>query len=132
MTHNPATASLVIVTDDGRGAAVRTRRERLGMSKAALAKLAGVDRGKLQRFEDGEDTPSARWIAGIERALDDFEAETGHDQAEPEKPSMIRVEVQGVYGAKALVVEAPPENLPELEAMVDRIMRNLQDGPESR
>lgn len=131
MTVADRTTSLDGVDIDNRGANVKARREHLGMSKAALAKLAGVDRGKLQRFEDGHDTPSDRWIGGVMRALDDFEAETGHRQGEgaevksDDRPHVIRFEVQGVYGAKALVVEGPVDDLPALEAAVDRIMRRL-------
>lgn len=139
MTVARPSDSVVEMTIDKRARAIRARREHLGMTKAGLAKRAGVDRGKLQRFEDGEDQPTDRWIGGIERALDLFEAETGHEQGEGateggvEKPNVMRVEVQGVYGAKALVFEAPIENIAELEAMVDRIMRRLageQNGPE--
>lgn len=108
---------------------MRARREHLGMTASGLAKLAGVDRGKLRAFEDGEDAPSEPWINRVERALDGFESETGHEPGEaankPPEAGFIRFKVEGVYGAKALVVEGPVENLPELEEMVDRVMRRL-------
>lgn len=131
MTHHPRATSLGRVTDDNRGEAVRLRREHLGLSASALTKLAGVDRGKLRRFEDGEDLPSERWINSVERALDAFEHETGHEPAEGVKAAereagFIRFTVEGAYGAKALVVEGPVANLPELEAAVDRIMQRIQ------
>jgi predicted transcriptional regulator len=130
MTVLEATTSLVEMTINKRAADIRARREYLGMSRAALAKRAGVDRGKLQRFEDGKDDPSDRWIGGVERALDMFEVETGHEAREGAEvvsgsPHIVRFEVQGVYGAKALIVEGPVEDLPALEAAVDRIMRRL-------
>lgn len=129
MTLTATPATLAEMTTDKRAQTLRARREHLGMSKAALAKLAGVDRGKLQRYEDGIDSPSDRWIGGIERALDDFEAETGHAPGESaERPHVIRFEVQGVYGAKALIVEGPVDDLPALEAAIDRIMRRLAAG----
>lgn len=111
---------------------MKARREHLGMNASGLAKLAGVDRGKLRAFEDGEDQPSEAWIGRVVRALDGFEAETGHrpgEVAESTRPPMIRFTVEGVYGAKALVVEGPVDNLAELEAAVDRIMRRLSQSP---
>jgi transcriptional regulator with XRE-family HTH domain len=104
------------------------------MTTSGLAKLAGVDRGKLKKFEIGEDEPSEPWINRVERALDNFESETGHEQAEGAKPDesgFIRFKVEGVYGAKALVVEGPVANIAELEAAVDRILRRLagENGP---
>ena len=128
MTHAFTTTSLGRVTDENRGAAVRARREHLGMTASGLAKLAGVDRGKLRAFEDGADAPSEPWIGRVERALDGFEAETGHrpgEATEAPHSGMIKFTVEGVYGAKALVVEGPVENLAVLEDMVDRVMRRL-------
>lgn len=129
MTQGVTATSLGRVTDESRGATVRARREHLGMTVSGLAKLANVDRGKLAKFEEGDDAPTERWINGVERALDGFEAETGHEPGEVERkataPGLIRFTVEGVYGAKALVVEGPVDNIAELEAAVDRIMRRL-------
>lgn len=130
MTHAATTTSLGRVTDESRGAAVRARREHLGMTVSGLAKRAAVDRGKLAKFESGENTPTERWINGVERALDAFEEETGHEPGEVEQkaaaaPGLIRFTVEGVYGAKALIVEGPVDNIAELEEMVDRVMRRL-------
>jgi transcriptional regulator with XRE-family HTH domain len=133
MTEVSVASNLGDVIDKGRGAALRARREHLGMTVSDLAELASVDRGKLGRFESGKDVPSERWISGVERALDSFEAETGHEPGEaatkPPEAGFIRFKVEGVYGAKALVVEGPVENMAELEEMVDRVMRRLADGP---
>lgn len=110
------------------GTDIRTRRQALGLTATKLAALAEVSRVHLSEIESGRKEPSAAWLRRVELAMDRYEHETGQDEPEPErpeKPNVIRVEVQGVYGAKALVFEAPPENIAELEAMVDRVMRRL-------
>lgn len=118
------------------GAQFQARRVAIGMSVKALAERAGVDRGSIAKLEAGEKVRMTT-VGAIDKALSDLEHEYGMDlpsQVETLKaptatePGVVRVKVEGVYGAKALIVEAPPENLPELEAMVDRIMRNLRDS----
>lgn len=116
------------------GEQFKARRAAIGMSVAALAKRAGVDRGSLTALEDGR-TVRDTTVAAIDRTLTELEHELGMDVPsviEPAAeldvaPKVMRVEVQGVYGAKALVFEAPVENVAELEAMVDRVMRRLAD-----
>ena len=44
------------------------------------------------------------------------------------KDKVVRFVVEGVYGARALIVEVPPENVDDLERAIDRIMRRLQAG----
>ena len=127
MLNSTPTTSLGRV-DDNRGSEVKARREALGLSVRSLASLADVDRGRLAKFEEGETSPRDYWIQRVENALDRAEAEgvelsPGDD--EPAPSGLIRFKVEGVYGAKALVVEGPVENLPELEEMVDRVMRRL-------
>ena len=110
------------------GVGIRTRRQALGLTATKLAKLAEVSRTHLSEIEAGHVDPSPEWSRRIELAMDRYAHETGQDEPEPEKPAspnVLRVEVQGVYGAKALVFEAPVENIAELEEMVDRIMRRL-------
>lgn len=131
MTHELMPTSLPGVDDNQRGAAVRARREHVGMSASGLAKMAGVDRGKLRAFEEGEDTPSERWIASVERALDRFEAETGHQPGEAAKAAeagFVRIRLEGVPGATGIVMEAAPENIEELVEAVARILRQNREG----
>jgi transcriptional regulator with XRE-family HTH domain len=127
--------TLSAVTEPTAGADIQRRRLTIGMSVAALAKAAGVDRGRLAALEAGEKVRDTT-LAAVVRTLDDLEHEMGMDlpsrvepvAAEEQKPNVIRFVVEGVYGAKALVVEGPVENIAELEAAVDRIMRRLQAG----
>lgn len=141
---------LPVSTDEGRpgptdprfGAELRARRDAIGISRRDLADRAGVGRGSIEKIEAGETLRGHYAIVGaIDKALSDLEHEMGMDlpsQVETIKaptatePGVVRVRVEGVYGAKSLIVEAPPENVAELEAMVDRIMRNLQQQGEDK
>jgi transcriptional regulator with XRE-family HTH domain len=117
-----------------RGDQYRARRTAIGMSVSALAKLAGVDRGSLTALEEGRHVRDTT-VGQIEKALSGLEHELGMDEpsvVEPvssPEPGFIRFKVEGVYGAKALIVEGPVDNMAELEEMVDRVMRRLADGP---
>ena len=113
------------------GGQFKARRTAIGLSVSALAKRAGVDRGSLTNLEDGKPVRDTT-VALIDKTLSDLEHELGMDEpsvveapAAAAAPAMIRFTVEGVYGAKALVVEGPVENIAELEAAVDKIMRRL-------
>jgi transcriptional regulator with XRE-family HTH domain len=113
------------------GQAFKARREALGMGRTPLARRAGVDPSRIRMLEEDDPRLRGTTVAAIDRALGELEHEMGMDSpsqvVEVEKPHLIRIEVQGVYGAKALIVEGDPEDRATLEAMVDRIMRNLRD-----
>lgn len=110
---------------------VRDRREALGMKIKDLAEEADVHRGHLGEYEAGKREVTEPWIRKVENALSRIETEVGMDASPPPAPHLIRITVEGVYGAKALIIEGAPEDQAQLEAMVDRIMRNLRgDGPQ--
>lgn len=129
------------VMSDTAGDRYKARRTAIGLSVSALAKRAHVDRGSLTALEQGQPVRDTT-LAAIEKALAELEHELGMDEPsavslvspEPvaEKPHTIRFEVQGVYGAKALIVEGPVDDLPALEAAVDRIMRRLAEGADEK
>jgi DNA-binding XRE family transcriptional regulator len=129
MSAEPDAADLTTV-----GAHFRLRRERLDMTQDELAAEAGVNRDTVSAIESGKGSAKTRrkvdealTRAEDEARLQPMPAEPEPTEAEPEpSPHFIRFKVEGVYGARALVVEAPVENLAELEEMVDRIMRRLQ------
>src|SRR5690349_18272541 len=131
MTHSAVTTRVSGVTDESRGAAVRIRREHLGMTASDLARLAGVDRGKLRKFESGEDEPSPRWIGQVERALDDFEAESGYKPGEVESEaagaSPIRLTFHDAFGIGEIIAEGPADKPDELIAAVSKLMAELRD-----
>lgn len=131
MTHAVTATSLGRVTDESRGAAVRARREHLGMTVSGLAKLAGVDRGKLAKFEEGEDAPTERWINGVERALESFEVEAGHEPGEGamvKESEPIRLTFHDVYGIGEIIAEAPGDKGDELVAAVVKLLAEIRAG----
>jgi hypothetical protein len=103
------------------------------MAAGRLSAMAEVSREHLSAVENGHKKPTDEWVRRVELAMDRYAHETGQDEPEAPAaanegatpPGFIRFKVEGVYGAKALVVEGPVDNLPELEAAVDRIMRRL-------
>lgn len=120
-------ADLPAVSDEG--SQVQARRERLGMGIKELAAEAGVSRDTLSDLESGTKDYRQTTLGKVLRALARIEQEAGLDTPLPPpsgEPHLVRFEVKGVYGAEALVVEGPVEDIAELEAAVDRIMRRVQ------
>lgn len=129
MTHAVTATNLGRVDNQSRGAAVRARREHLGMTASGLAKLASVDRGKLSRFEEGVDQPTERWIASVERALDAFEAEVGVEPGEAAKatsPDLIRLTLHDVFGVGEIIAEGPVDKPDELVASVAKLLAEIR------
>lgn len=132
MTTTHATES---VTMSDFGETARLRRERLRATQDEVAEAAGVNRDTVGAVEAGKG--SARSRGKVDDALTAMEAEAGFTSiaaptpptipapAPPSErvPHLVRIEVKNVYGASAIVVEGPVEDLPALEAAVDRIMR---------
>lgn len=133
MTAKSATATVTQVDGHTRGSAVRARREHLGMTASNLAELAKVDRGKLRKFEDGTDEPSERWMRGVERALDDFEAEVGYNPGEVEAEATavvaepIRLTFHDVFGIGEIIAEGPGDKPDELVAAVAKLLAELRE-----
>lgn len=127
MTHAVTPTSLGRVSDESRGAAVRARREHLGMDVIGLAKLAKVDRGKLARFERGEDLPKEPWINRVERALEAFEVDNGHEPGEGAKAAEpIRLTFHDVYGIGEIIAEGPADRPDELVAAVAKLLADIR------
>lgn len=121
------------------------RRLRLDMTQTQIADEAGISRDTVHAVESGGGSMRSR--RKITDALDRLEDEADLGPIAGEQPTpaptptlpipgrdekVVRFIVRNVYGAEALVVEVPPENMDELERAVDRIMRRLQArGPDS-
>lgn len=120
-------------SDDDRGAAIQRRIDALGISDREWHITTGIDRKTLHRAIRNEPGTRSATYTAIESWLDKLEAKVSGEPVADVVPAVdkpagfIRITVEGVYGANALIVEAPPENIAELEAMVDRIMRRLAD-----
>lgn len=139
MKAQDAQDSSSVEDDDGFAAQARRRLDRLRATIGDVASHSGLNRDTVSAVLHGRG--STRSQGKVDDALTSMEEEAGlppiedEGHVEPQLPvvdqqavPMIRFTVEGVYGAKALIVEAPPENLAELEAAVDRIMRRLQQG----
>ena len=115
-----------------RGSAIAARIEALGISDREWHERTGIDRKTLNRAIRNEPGTRPSTYTAIEAELDRLEARNAGSAvtapAQEIAPGVVRVEVQGVYGAKALVFQAPVENIDVLEQMVDRIMRRLASG----
>lgn len=107
------------------GQRITERRERLKLNKSELMRESGVHRDTIADIEGGKGFQAAT-LAKIEEALTRLEAEAGIGAPAKPESGVVRFRVEGVYGAEALVVEGSIDNLAELEASVDRIMRRIE------
>lgn len=118
------------VTD---GSLARARRERLGASQGEVAEQAGVNRDTVSAVEHG--TASAKSRRLVADTLTRMEEEAGlPPYGEPlveriapieGTAGLLRVEVPGLHGGQAIVVEGPVDNPEALAAAVDALMRRL-------
>lgn len=130
---NPDHADSLSVSDAGDR--VRMRRERLGASQGEVADHAGVNRDTVSAVEHGQSSAKSRRLVGD--ALTRMEEEAGLPPIGDEPlvrsvepvgdgaPQLLRIEVPGVHGARAIVVEGPVDNPEAIAAAVDAIMRRL-------
>lgn len=91
------------------GETVKARRERLGVTKTALAKRAGVDVSRVRKVEAGVGLRDSTMRA-IERALDAFEDEERHMDS-PSVEQMVSV-IELADGTR-VTFTGSPENVVE-------------------
>lgn len=106
------------------GQRITERRERLKLNKSELARESDVHRDTITDIEGGKGFQAAT-LAKLDETLTRLEAEAGIGVPAKPQPGLVRFRVEGVYGTEALVVEGSIDNLAELEASVDRIMRRI-------
>lgn len=116
----------------GRGEEIRARRIGHGMNMNDLAKISGVSRQTIARAESGHPSVEELTYARLERALSDFEEETGADIAMTVRDTngtsgLVKFTIHGVYGAAEVIVEGPVENMAELQAAVDKLLRGQHE-----
>lgn len=109
------------------------RRERLNLTRKALAEAVGMSRDTLAAVETGKSYRRLT-LTRIERVLGDLEREAGIEPTSllpvtASEPDHRRVEyrVEGLFGS-SLAVEGPASMLHELEASVVRILKETQAG----
>lgn len=109
----------------GIGAAMRARREALGLSVRALAERAGVDRSRVSAVEEGQSVRSST-LGAIEAALARLEEEVSgpYDEAGP-RTVTYRVQF-GDQGAH-VTIEGEVDDIPELEASVRRLLSEMRE-----
>lgn len=127
-----------------RGAEIGRRFEALGLSDRKWHEETGIDRKTLNRAIDNYPGTRRGTYDAIEANLDKLEAKyraqaVAMKKHDPESSpdievgpaedhgGYIRFELQGVYGAKAMIVSAPVGNPEELATAVDLIMRRLRE-----
>lgn len=131
------TPHLGAVAESEKWRQLAVRRERNGIPIGELAERVGITREQLGKILRGE-VPGSRALGRIERALDEVDQEAGiGTSGTSERPAgnggnggLVRFTIHGVYGAAEVVVEGPVENMPELQAAVDRLLRGQAPPPE--
>lgn len=114
------------------GEQIKARRTAIGMSVAALAKRAGVDRGSLAALEDGRQVRDTT-VAAVDKTLADLEHEMGMDvpsqvaPVEPDKPEPLRFTFRDIYGVGELIVEGPVDHPDELIASVAKLLAEIRN-----
>lgn len=114
-------AQSVPMSDETRGHAIKARRLAYGIkSERAFSEATKVDRRAIARAEAGE--ASEGTYERLEAWLDAFGEETGAD--EPENPHVVTFKLSGNFGVD-VAVSGPVENLSDLEATVQRLIREM-------
>ena len=126
------TPHLGVVAESEKWRQLAARRERNGIPISELAKKVGVTREQLGKILRGE-VPGSRALGKIERVLDELDEEAGIGVQKADAPNgnggLVKFTISGVYGAAEVIVEGPVENMAELQAAVDRLLRG-QSSPE--
>ena len=131
MRHALTEAEQSVVVADEKWQELARRRERNGVAINELAKMVGLTREQLGKILRGE-VPGSRSLGKIERALEELEEEAGQHVSELRNgngSNLVKFTIHGVYGAAEVIVEGPIENMAELQAAVDRLLRG-QHSPE--
>ena len=66
---------------------LRAIRKDLGISQAELSRRTGLSRSGIRHMEDGEVTPTLRFLLSISKALQTNLSEILHEFEVPEKPT---------------------------------------------
>lgn len=126
-------ATSVALVTEGAGQRIAERRTRLGLSVSALARAAGVDRGRLAKIEDGTAAnvrPAT--IGAIDRALDEIEAQREAPLPEGVRPigdpadDLYEVAIED--GTRRVVVKGRPRDAQERREIEQAAVRLLREA----
>lgn len=118
-----------VPVDAETGKRVQARRLALGMSVKKLAELAGVDRGRLAKLEEGDQSIRPATLGAVESALRRLEHEMGMDEVRPvgdPSQGLVEFTVTGSHGVSA-VVKGPVKDLEALQAAVAKLVAEMRD-----
>ena len=119
-------ADLSLVGDKQRGDEIQRRLDALKISDREFKEASGIDRKTLRRAVAGEERVRASTYAAIESALDKIERRIRPELPESPEANLVSFELSGDFGVE-VVVKGPVENLAELEASVERLIRKMRE-----
>lgn len=120
-------ADSVPMSKETRGHSIKARRLALGIkSVRELAKESGLAREAVTAAEAG--TASVGTYDRLEAWLDAFEEEAGVDEV-PD-PRVVTFRLSGNFGVD-VALSGPVDNLAELEATVQRLIRGMEEAPKT-
>ena len=126
----PNAAQSALVTSD-RGAQIKERLDRLGISDREFYAQTGIDRKTLNRAIAGAAGVRGSTYMAIEAALEKIEARVlGAPVAHPQVgEDYVEFTVEGNFGVRA-VVKGPVKDMDELQKAVARLVREMRgDDP---
>lgn len=110
------------------GERVKSRRERLGMTKVQLGELSGVDRTTIWAIEEGQGFRMDS-LAKIHRALDQAEADEGLHSDIPAGAgdSLVTFNIQMPDGGATVTVQGPVADADKIAESVRRMLAEPDD-----
>jgi transcriptional regulator with XRE-family HTH domain len=111
------------------GRRIKERRSRLGMTVKDLAERAGVDRGRLAKLEEGDESVRQTTIGAVEAALDRIGTQTEMRDASVNGQPIQQLEfvVEDGSGVK-VTVKGPITDRAALESSVANIIRSIREA----
>lgn len=110
--------------EQGRGAAIKARREQLTWGRRALAEHAGISRETLAKVEGDVEGTRPETYSKVERALDEIAEEIGDNDPISDA---LEVTMRGVYGIDELIFRSPSQDPDVLAEAVSKILDQLKN-----
>jgi predicted transcriptional regulator len=116
------------VGNEEKGRAIRDRRVGLALTVKDLAARASIGRDTLAKLEAGDPNVRPVTVGAVERALDEVEAFWKREGVTVEEASgdrIVEFRVSGNFGVD-VVLKGPVDDLPAMEAAVNRLVARMQ------